>query len=140
MSSVKGPTQWSPQRGDHLRIRERLDELEHPPEVVLARSRQRRLSQTAASPRAGRWCHPCRGASEPGPAFLGSQTGAVACHQENRKDSMHRSLTLTLGLGVALAPGAARGAPAEPDVAVYALVVGSNAPGAGQTALHYAED
>ncbi len=53
---------------------------------------------------------------------------------------MHRSLALTLGLAAALAPGAARGAPAEPDVAVYALVVGSNAAGAGQTALHYAED
>ncbi|HEX3476190.1 MAG TPA: caspase family protein [Kofleriaceae bacterium] len=53
---------------------------------------------------------------------------------------MHRSLALLLGLGAALAPGAARGAPAEPDLAVYALVVGSNAAGAGQTALHYAED
>src|SRR5215470_11878013 len=53
---------------------------------------------------------------------------------------MHRSLALTLGLGAALAPAAARGAPAEPDLAVYALVVGSNAAGAGQTALHYAED
>jgi hypothetical protein len=53
---------------------------------------------------------------------------------------MHRSLALLLGLGAALAAGAARGAPAEPDIAVYALVVGSNAAGAGQTALHYAED
>src|SRR5258707_592278 len=53
---------------------------------------------------------------------------------------MHRSLALTVGLGAALASGAAPGAPAEPDVAVYALVVGSNAAGAGQTALHYAED
>jgi hypothetical protein len=53
---------------------------------------------------------------------------------------MHRSLALTLGLAAALVPTAARGAPAEPDVAVYALVVGSNAAGAGQAALHYAED
>jgi hypothetical protein len=53
---------------------------------------------------------------------------------------MQRSLALTLGLACALAPGAARGAPAEPDLAVYALVVGSNAGGAGQAALHYAED
>lgn len=53
---------------------------------------------------------------------------------------MHRSLACTLGLAAALVPAAARGAPAEPDVAVYALVVGSNAAGAGQAALHYAED
>jgi hypothetical protein len=55
---------------------------------------------------------------------------------------MHRSLVLTLGLAAAALPArrAARAAPAEPDLAVYALVVGSNAGGTGQTALHYAED
>ena len=53
---------------------------------------------------------------------------------------MHRSLAVTLGLAAALgAAGAARAQPA-PDIAVYALVVGSNAGGPGQAALRYAED
>src|SRR5215510_11273989 len=53
---------------------------------------------------------------------------------------MHRSLAVTLGLaGALVAPGAVRAQPA-PDVAVHALVVGSNLGGAGQAALHYAED
>ncbi|HEX7840872.1 MAG TPA: caspase family protein, partial [Kofleriaceae bacterium] len=53
---------------------------------------------------------------------------------------MHRSLAVTLGLAPVLAvAGAVRAQPA-PDIAVYALVVGSNAGGPGQAALRYAED
>src|SRR3954462_14510759 len=55
---------------------------------------------------------------------------------------MHRPLTtFLLGLlgWVALAAPAAAQAPA-PGVATYALVVGSNAGGPGQTTLRYAED
>ncbi len=54
---------------------------------------------------------------------------------------MHRLLVLTFGFAcAALATGAARAETPEPSVAMYALVVGSNAGGPGQAALHYAED
>lgn len=54
---------------------------------------------------------------------------------------MHRSLAITLGLAsVFAAAGAVRAQPPAPDIAVHALVVGSNAGGPGQTALRYAED
>jgi Caspase domain len=54
---------------------------------------------------------------------------------------MHRSLALTFGLACAVfASGAARAEAPAPDVAMYALVVGSNAGGPGQAALRYAED
>jgi uncharacterized caspase-like protein len=54
---------------------------------------------------------------------------------------MRRPLVLTFGLAcAALASGAARAEPPAPGVAMYALVVGSNAGGPGQAALHYAED
>src|SRR5262245_43402839 len=58
-----------------------------------------------------------------------------------RKGFMHRLLGLVLGLAwAALTPGAVRAEPAATGVAMYALVVGSNAGGAGQLALRYAED
>lgn len=50
-------------------------------------------------------------------------------------------LGLAVGLAVGLVlTGAAHAQPPAPDIAVYALVVGSNAGGPGQAALHYAED
>jgi hypothetical protein len=52
---------------------------------------------------------------------------------------MHRLLGLVLGLAWLATSGAARAEPATP-VAMYALIVGSNAGGAGQLALRYAED
>lgn len=56
---------------------------------------------------------------------------------------MHRFLPVILGLGLGCAlaaAGAARAEPPAPEVAVYALIVGSNAGGPGQSALRYAED
>jgi len=54
---------------------------------------------------------------------------------------MHRPLALTFGFAcAALAAGLARAEPPVPDVAMYALVVGSNAGGPGQAALRYSED
>lgn len=55
---------------------------------------------------------------------------------------MHRSLALFLGFAcAALASGAALAEPPSPTgIAMYALVVGSNAGGPGQVALRYAED
>src|SRR5438034_1066477 len=53
---------------------------------------------------------------------------------------MPRLPVVPLGLACALATaGAARGQPA-PDIAGYALIVGSNAGGPGQATLRYAED
>ncbi|TMQ04933.1 MAG: caspase family protein [Deltaproteobacteria bacterium] len=51
---------------------------------------------------------------------------------------MQRSVVVGLVLACALAAGTARAEP--PDIGLHALVVGSNAGGPGQTALHYAED
>jgi hypothetical protein len=54
---------------------------------------------------------------------------------------MHRPLALLFAVaGAALAPGVARADAPTSGVAMYALVVGSNAGGAGQVALRYAED
>jgi hypothetical protein len=54
---------------------------------------------------------------------------------------MQRPLGFVLGLAwAALASGAVRAQPATTPVAMYALIVGSNAGGAGQLALRYAED
>jgi hypothetical protein len=53
---------------------------------------------------------------------------------------MNRLLGLGLGLAWAATTSGARAEPAATGVAMYALVVGSNAGGAGQLALRYAED
>ena len=53
---------------------------------------------------------------------------------------MHPRLPLLSVAGVAFAVGAAHAQSASPGVAMYAVVVGSNAGGPGQTALRYAED
>jgi hypothetical protein len=52
---------------------------------------------------------------------------------------MHHRLTLLSSVAISLAAGAAHAQP-SPGVAMYAVVVGSNAGGPGQTALRYAED
>jgi hypothetical protein len=53
---------------------------------------------------------------------------------------MHRLLALSFGLACILATGGARAESQGPSVATYALIVGSNAGGPGQTALRYSED
>src|SRR5215470_1307251 len=53
---------------------------------------------------------------------------------------MHPRLPLLSVAGVAFAAGAAHAQSSSPGVAMYAVVVGSNAGGPGQTALRFAED
>src|ERR1044071_5098263 len=53
---------------------------------------------------------------------------------------MHPRLPLLSVAGISFAVGAAHAQSASPGVAMYAVVVGSNAAGTGQTALRYAED
>jgi caspase domain-containing protein len=53
---------------------------------------------------------------------------------------MPRALAVVFGCAALFAAGAARAQAPESGVATYALVVGSNAGGPGQVALHYAED
>ena len=53
---------------------------------------------------------------------------------------MHHRLTLLSVAGAAFAAGAAHAQSSSPGVAMYAVVVGSNAGGPGQTALRFAED
>jgi len=50
------------------------------------------------------------------------------------------SRALLIALLIVAAPAAHAGAPPDPAIATYALVVGSNAGGPGQVELHYAED
>jgi hypothetical protein len=51
---------------------------------------------------------------------------------------MNRALVISLL--IAAAPAAHAGAPPDPAISTYALVVGSNSGGPGQVELHYAED